>query len=145
MANALDGFLQQISSQAHVAAGVEDGAEVEAQNFLDTSADIALAGVTHMVDVPVQNGHGELTSDKKTTFFVTIEGTATITAPANGTWNVTATDLVANKTVFQASGMGVNQPKQFSYKTGFSTQLRIVADWSENSSTTLVLELDTNH
>ena len=60
---------------------------------------------------------------------VTIEGTASVTSPTNGTWNLKATDLVANKTVFEASGLPANQPKWFSYKTGFRTQLKVVADW----------------
>jgi len=144
MSDGLDAFLQHISSQVHAAAGVEVGAEV-AENAFASAETLTLAKAKHFVNVPIQNGRGELTSEKKTTAWVTIEGTATVTTPTNGTWNIRATDLVANKTVFEASGLPCNQPKWFSYQTGWSTQLKVVAEWSEPANTTLKVTLDTNH
>jgi hypothetical protein len=145
MANGLDEFLQHISSHAGAGAGFEEGMGADEETYADAAAAVALPEVTHMVDVPVQNGQGTLTSEKVTSWGVTIEGTVTVTAPANGTWNITATDLVYDKVVYQASGLGVNESKSFSYKTGFHVQLSIAASWSVQDSTTLVLELNTNH
>src|SRR4051794_16979944 len=112
MSDGLDEFLRHISSQVHAAGGVEERAEVGEDAFPSAEA-LTLAEATHIVNVPVQNGQGELTSDKQTTGWVTIAGTAAVTSPTNGTWNLKATDLVANKTVFEVSGLPYNQPKSF--------------------------------
>jgi len=145
MANGLDEFLQQISSHAGAGAGVAEGTGAEDESYSDAAAAVALPQVTHMVDVPVVNGQGELTSERVTSWGVTIEGTVTVTAPPNGTWDITATDLEYNTVVYQATNLGVNQSKSFSYKTGFHVQLKVVATWSEQGSTTLALQLNTNH
>lgn len=47
------------------------------------------------VSLPIANGQGHETTPKKTTGWVTITGTATITFPNNGTWSLTAKDTVA--------------------------------------------------
>jgi hypothetical protein len=100
-------------------------------------ASIAAIQIDQTLQIPITGGKGSLTTPKKTTFWVTITGTGTVVAPSNGTWNIQVIDTVAGKTVFEGSNIAVNQPIEFSYKTGFSTQLQANAQWSENADTTL--------
>ncbi len=102
----------------------------------------ALTGsIDQSFNVPVVGGHGDQSTPEKTTAWVTISGTVTVTAPPNGSWSLVARDLVAGKTVFSHSGVGPNQPIPFNYKTGFHTQLAFTADWTEQATTTLVLHI----
>jgi hypothetical protein len=131
----LEGFLAELQSSVGVSEEItrrltelEDGAAVG-------------VGIGVTIAVPIVGGKGSATTEKKTTFGATITGSATITSPPNGTWDVIVEDIVAGKTVFQGQGIAPNQPIQFSYKTGFSAQLRTTAVWSEGGNTTLVVEV----
>jgi hypothetical protein len=142
-ANHLNAFLQDVHQSASSGAGL-DAAAASDTSFADAASAVAV-GTVRTISIPITNGQGEQTSDKVTTWGVTIKGTGTILAPSQGSWNITVTDLVAGKPVFQASGLAAGTAVPFSYKTGFQTQMRAVAQWSEGGSTTLELELDTNH
>ena len=123
------------------AAGISD--DITRRLAALESGEETLAGISidQTLSIPIVNGQGSLTTEKKTTFWVTITGSGTITAPSNGTWNIQVVDLVAGKTVFQGSGIAVNQKIDFSYKTGFSAQLKASAQWSEQGNTTLVMHI----
>ena len=141
----LHAFLQDVHDSARAATGGAAAADAaDAGSMAETAGGVAVSGITRTISVAINNGQGEQTTGKLPTFFVTVNGTGTITAPAAGTWNITVTDLEAGKMVFQSSGLAANQPVSFSYRTGFQTQLQAVAHWSEGGSTTLELLLDLN-
>jgi hypothetical protein len=104
---------------------------------LDTNIDETLS-------IPITNGQGTYTSPRTFTFWATITGTGTVTAPGNGTWNIKVQDLVAGKTVFEKAGIAPNQPVSFSYRTGLTAQLQASGTWSESGDTTLTLRIQAN-
>lgn len=140
----LNDFLLDVHHAARSGAGLDDAA-VHDESLADAAAGVALAGVIRTLRIPITNGSGSQTTDKLTTWGVTIEGKATIMAPTNGTWSIKVVDLVYGTTVFQGSGITANKPISFSYKTGFHCQLQANAQWSVGGNTLLVLQLDTNH
>lgn len=96
------------------------------------------------IRMPIVNGHGSMTSEKQTSWWVTLKGTATITQPVDGTtWTLKVTDVAQGRVVWQGSGIGANQPQRFEYKTGFTVQLQAAA-WNSNpnENTTLVVHIE---
>jgi hypothetical protein len=85
----------------------------------------------------VNNGVGSTTTEKKTTFGVTLKGYFQITAPSNGTWDITVTDIAQKRVVLSQNGVACNQQVSFTYKTGFTCQMQITARWSTGGSTVL--------
>mgnify|MGYP000939924001 CR=1 FL=1 len=82
----------------------------------------------------IKNGTGTYTNSK-TSWGVTIDGYAVITAPDNGTWHLVAKD--GDKVVFDKQGVTKNQQVSFTYHTGFKLNLTVTATWSEKKETTL--------
>jgi hypothetical protein len=131
----LEGFLTNL--QANV--GVDEETTLRLMELEGGAA--AGISIDTTISVPIIGGKGSVTTDKKTTFWVTITGSATVTAPENGTWDVVIDDIVASRTVFQGRGIAAHQPINFSYKTGFTAQLRATAVWSEGGNTTLEVKV----
>ncbi|WP_329681856.1 hypothetical protein [Longimicrobium sp.] len=135
-----------ISGVASMLANIENAVGIDAgiaQRLaaLEAGEESVAAAIDETLSIPITNGKGTFTTPKKTTFWVRITGTGTVTAPQNGTWSVKVVDLVADRTVFEGSGIGPNQPVDFSYKTGFTAQLQASGTWSEGGDTTLKLHI----
>jgi len=107
---------------------------------LDTSGK-TWGNIEQIISVPVIKGNGTLVSTSQTTFYTTIKGKASIQAPETGTWSICVTDVKANKTVFQGDGIRAHQEIPINYKTGMNTQLKVDAQWSEKTDTTLSLHI----
>jgi hypothetical protein len=133
--------MSDLLANIHDAAGISE--DITSRLTALESGEAALAGIEidQTLDIPIVGGQGSLTTPKKTTFWVTITGSGTVIAPAHGTWNIQVVDLVAGKTVFEGTGIAVNQKINFSYKTGFSTQLKASAQWSNSGDTTLQVHI----
>ncbi|WP_229390939.1 hypothetical protein [Methanosarcina sp. DH2] len=82
----------------------------------------------------IKNGTGAY-DYSKTSWGVTIDGYAVITAPDNGTWHLVAKD--GDKVVFDKQGVTKDQQVSFSCHSGFKLNLTVTATWSEKKDTTL--------
>jgi len=92
----------------------------------------------HVVKIETdENGHGSLTTPKETTWYVTISDPVHITDPDGGTWHVKVRDVAQDdRLVFEHKDMEKCKEYSYSYKTGFSCQLKIEVWWSEKRKTT---------
>jgi len=89
------------------------------------------------MSVNITHGSGSMQSEKETSAWATISGNIVINSPSNGTWTITVMDIYENKQVFNHSGMVAGTPYPYSYKTGWSVQLSVTAQWSLTDDTTL--------
>lgn len=140
--SALKTFSQQTASQLGVDEKVLNKLEqLENNHRIEGVKQVAVSTDIH---VPVQQGHGSYVSQKYPTFWMNVQGTAKITAPSDGTtWTVVVTDIVQNKTIFSGSNIKMGQQIPFSYKTGFTCQVKAEAQCGSTSeNTTLVIHLD---
>lgn len=131
-----DAMEQQLTARYGI-----DATTIQTLKELESAAPAFGGTIDQDFSIKIKNGKGSETSPSKTTFWVTIDGTAEITAPQEGTWDVTVEDLVANKTVCSKSGWKAHEPITCRYKTGWSAQLKITAIWSEKKDTTLTIHI----
>lgn len=113
-------------------------------NHVDAEGDEAMVarvfdGTIDMpFSMPVLGGSGSLTTEKKTTAWVGISGYFQLAAPPEGTWNLQVTDVArSGRVVLSAQGIQCGQQVPFSYKTGFTCQLKFSVQWSQADDTTL--------
>lgn len=95
------------------------------------------------IRIPVKDGKGSVTSEKRKTAWIKIKGTFHIKSPSEGTWEVTVTDIAnKNKIVYHGKDLKCCvEYKIGEYKTGWQCQLKIDVVWSEKKDTTLVAEV----
>jgi hypothetical protein len=104
--------------------------------------ELGKSGTVHVEITTDADGHGIQTAKSVPTFKKTISGSVQITAPDGGAWRILATDLQAEKTVFDQSGMVKGKDYGFGpYTTGWSAQLEVKVWWSQEEATTLKADI----
>ena len=129
-------LLEDVEECVRLALDVDHATLTRLAGILDGRTPVDGSGEVH-VEIPTdENGHGSLTTEKKNTWYVTISDPVHITAPDGGTWHVKVTDAAQeNRLVFENREMTKCKEYKFSYKTGFSCQLKIEVWWSEKRKT----------
>lgn len=116
-----------------------EGDESKAALMLDGTIDMPFS-------MPVVGGSGSITTEKKTTAWVSISGYFQLTVPPDGTWNIQVTDSTkSGRVVLSARGVTCGQQVPFSYKTGFTCQLKFSVQWSQADDTTLQGQLHASY
>jgi hypothetical protein len=154
----LNSLLQNVRADVNNALKITPEVEKQFSKLFGAQEEGAMAGVAGgpqlgtlghqsiVLNVPITNGNGSYTSDKGTSWWVTMKGTLTIKAPAGqGTWDITVIDTVANTPVYIGSNLKSGVPYPFTYKTGFQVQFRASARWSQGGNTTLVVDLSVDY
>ncbi|MFY2559335.1 hypothetical protein ACN469_17010 [Corallococcus terminator] len=119
---------QQVLLANHVD---DEGGEAKAARALGGTIDMPFS-------MPVVGGSSSLTTEKKTTAWASISGYFQLTAPPNGVWSLQVTDTArSGRVVLSAQAVPCGQQVPFSYKTGFTCQLRLSVQWSQADDTTL--------
>jgi hypothetical protein len=89
------------------------------------------------ISIAVHNGIGFSSTDKITSFWVTLTGFFMISEPPDGSWHLRATDMAQGKTIIDIPNALCGKQYDFSYKTGFKCQIKVEVWWSEQKDTTL--------
>lgn len=95
-------------------------------------------GVSGTIDqdfsINIVNGIGNYTYSK-ITWWVTVNGYIEFTEPTEGTWHFTALDT--KSMIFNQSGIKLTTRIPINYKTGFTVDLALTAEWTEKEKGTL--------
>ena len=135
-------LFQGVEDRVQQALGVDAATMARLAGVLGGASAVDGSGEEPVEIVTDDNGHGTLTTKSKNTWYVTISDPVHITDPDGGTWHVKVTDAAQEgRLVFEHKAMEKCKDYHYSYKTGFSCQLRIEVWWSEKRKTTFKADI----